>query len=671
LSLNINPRPISPGSVAVRFGKYERLKDILRAVDIQKSEVDQQWADCRDKFQKFLESNSTLYSDYALSSVWHAHISEWKLRVLQLKERRIRLRSKYRELQEIEREVDEAMISRKRYSDEILERIKSHRMAGLPNLIPDEVYQKLCDMKLDEEARIDTLLNRLDRIEHIYRNKQPVESCETPPLWKPSDASYTIPDCIARKIFPDARQPLALFRRPATDSLYEFLERQRCCLVTGPPGTGKSTNAFAYACGIVRNPSRRVVWYQMQTNRILVMNVSSVELYPLDTDLVSLLKQERITDVFLDQFDASCRTSYMKLVYPWAEEFSDSSQQRRLIVITSDGFNGKLLPFTHKNTTQLEPWSFQDYQESLRRPQIRGSFMEFHKIDQDILDEFVLQKFYYAGISARFFFECAVGDIIAVVEKALRRVPSWEAVNRGDIGTESHEAVNTLYYSVSNNGIQYVRFSSGFVTKMFGVRNRPESFISSLGKFGISPNRGNVGHHFEGYVISLISNNVTDLLPLELHEKVTDTGIVSWVPIGHLMFGSDTLCMNTWYIPDRTQQPGFDLFRILKVSQNIVSFSFVQVTVGQSHSWNPVHFATAVEEMQSRLPRKFGCRVDIHFLIPEKNGKFFEICKTGNVSRLHAIDSRWTESNFRALIKVHLIPRTDIFAASEPRKRRR
>ena len=117
------------------------------------------------------------------------------------------------------------------------------------------------------------------------------------------------------------------------------------------------------------------------------------------------------------------------------------------MVITSAGFAGELFPFDDTNTFTMEPWSFVEYKRALGHKGMKLIFKKINDLDPTItkkrFDEFVERKYFFSGISARFFFELSISQIMDVVMNALERVPSWEGLARKFFSPRSPSLVQT------------------------------------------------------------------------------------------------------------------------------------------------------------------------------------------------------------------------------------
>jgi len=69
-------------------------------------------------------------------------------------------------------------------------------------------------------------------------------------------------------------------------------------------------------------------------------------------------------------------------------------------------------------------------------------------------------KFYFAGISGRFFFDKQVRQIRKLIARSIENVDFADALFEGKIGNSSAQAVNTLVYKA---GDKSRRFSSLFI----------------------------------------------------------------------------------------------------------------------------------------------------------------------------------------------------------------
>ncbi len=292
------------------------------------------------------------------------------------------------------------------------------------------------------------------------------------------------------------------------------------------------------------------------------------------------------------------------------------------------------------------------------------------------MDQKAHLKLYYAGISARFFFENTIEEIEQLVDISIQEVSSFDALHRGDIGSGSPQAVNTLF----NDDNDAFCFNSRFIADCLIEKNKisPETFTHMLSKLGYRPNRAAVGVLFELFTLCLMNRsgwNPIDLLRSERKPNCPYT-IPSSIPIvvnrrivWYEEASSRHIPLGGWYKPLDSCNPGFDTFYIFgtrldgsdKLKELVIVF--VQITCGKKHGFNPQHFARAATMISQRVqgfdPAPSNASItrsqtergsqnhtkvfiEIVFAVPTGGADSFVVNELDVLTWLENIDARWS-----------------------------
>ena len=509
---------------------------------------------------------------------------------------------------------------------------------------------------------------------------------------------YTIPYHISKRVFPASAKGLVLYRREAVRNFFGRLNSQdRYTAVVGPPGIGKSVNAFAYALGLVKATERRVVWLQPDMQVMVFIGTDKLDIRNMtakfNPNISHLLESKQITDIFFDQYRQDTHydflAEYLKWVQggidddsveqdysPVGEDEEIDSQRlptcpRRLILISSDGFQSKYARFDLRNTINLAPWSRKDYKMVLKNEQAKQAFIRRNKVlEVGNLSELISRKFFYAGISARFFFDKTVSEIRSELDNAMECVESWDILWKADSGIKSKRAVNRLCYKLRTHERSVPLFTSEYITQRIALLVGPDLFVQALEKFGSRPNRGLVGGHFEGYVVACICKGILKYWrePDCWLRYKADLPLDSPPDQVHWYEEFDLVEPGRWYRPTNPYQGGFDLFRVNHDQQSMRrEYLFLQITCGKSPSLNPSHFSRAVTEMNRNVMGNFvpnEYEVHIVFVVPEGMlgiGVDIQPTKGSGFRELRRYDGKWKRSSYKDHIMMFGVPQTDFF----------
>ena len=314
--------------------------------------------------------------------------------------------------------------------------------------------------------------------------------------------------------------------------------------------------------------------------------------------------------------------------------------------------------------------ALEKFARSLDRSNIPAEELEYH----------TNLKFYFAGISARFFFDYRITQIKSAVKSAvehcLRSVDSFDELLKGYMGTACSQAVNVLFYNVDGS----MRFSSRFIVDEILRRNRvgPRTFIDMAAKLGFNPNRGAVGLLFESYTLTLIHRSGWDPLQDVISAYAggcpylfspTKTDAIN-ILTNFYMGANDEAVLEKWYKAFKPSNPGFDAFYAFgkyrkddSLLEDLV-IVFLQVTCGKTYSFNSQHFATAARSISSKIKGFVGSPDNVHtcnkerispeipnytklfieivFAVPSGRKSTFSVDTLDVLASLEKLDRRWS-----------------------------
>jgi len=504
---------------------------------------------------------------------------------------------------------------------------------------------------------------------------------------------FEIPNELAKSVF-DVDDDIVLHRRQAVAKLYKKLDRVAKALVKGPPGCGKSTCMFARALTSARDEGIQVLWIALDGRKLFVIRNSLIEEYKIGkfdlwTDLADLIElDDHLTSehIYVDQ----CQLNHQKgngedaRLLQSLVQYSAKVKSRRIFAITSDGSNNlNRSGFAMDNVVGLEPWTIEEYIVVLKNPHALEKFARslcLQEIPERELEKKIKLKFYFAGISARFFFDKTIEKIRTTVLCHLSKVASYDNLYNGNTGNASSEAVNHLSYEEN----QSLRLSSRFIADKLLDRGRisPRTFTSMALNLGSQPNRGGIGVLFELYTLAVVSRDRWN--PMREIRAFHKNKLPYCIPtpiipqtnrqILHYSARSEAeIYLQSWYKPFKPTNPGFDAFFAFGTCRSHTKrleelvIVFIQVTCGKEHDLNPQDFASAAMSISRRIsgydqyqqngPKTRNASnlqetnytklyIEIVFAIPNGRKNDFVVKRVDVLASLANLDRRWCDQNW-------------------------
>ena len=475
---------------------------------------------------------------------------------------------------------------------------------------------------------------------------------------------------------------IVLHRRPAIDKLYNILNDRRAGLIQGPPGVGKSTSLFAYAIGLADSGRNRIVWIKSNSKGVLIIEQHIIKRFWLRggswDPVVNMVAGGNFQYIFVDQ----CRRNGdVETILTDLTNLANDCEFRLFAITSCNDIRTCGLTAVEEEIS-YDPWTLEEYKNALANPTAQAKLA---KSLGDLLlatDKAAELKFYYAGISARFFFDFTISRIEKEVTKAIRRISDKQAYIDGRIGSASDPSVNTVFYS---NPSGHNEFSSFYIAHRLVDEHdvNPQRFTVMTQNLGSVPNRGAVGYLFELFTHCMIrslrwrplAHLATLDFPYAIPER--DTRLVNERMHGFDMDSLESSETNRWFVPLKANNPGFDsVYRFGSYGatgqlEKLV-IVFLQVTCGRSHEFNCSTFATAAsvichrtrgfvfhnDSTTTRNIKKVkmttgedaesaeGTRIfiEVIFAIPEGQSEWFKVKLTGGLEYLENLDERWSVS---------------------------
>ncbi|KAG1697250.1 hypothetical protein DVH05_016538 [Phytophthora capsici] len=440
--------------------------------------------------------------------------------------------------------------------------------------------------------------------------------------------------------------------------------------IVGPPGTGKSLAAFAFACKLKRvdgdlGGDWDVVWiscpkgYGSQLRCILFRGENKkLTCSILAKDLKKLLKTlPDHTILFLDGFATgpdNDKTASVNLCVDWR---SQNKPLRRLVIVTSMVSLGKHSKFgIHPEIPStgvrdevrfdMYSWTLSEYKESLTHANFCTHVKKMFDVDDltsvspDRRDELAEEKYYVAGGNARMMFDYSTKEAKTALNEALDGIDNVLKYMEGMIGTESSQMLIALLPPKLGTYEPKRRLVSSFVAKKISLRVGPQR-LQALAK-SLAWNPAMDGHMLEMWFFSCLTHVGVQCYKLEGRticeiEKWPKSDVNSFDPESNDAI--DLVYPQMWFEPLKWNNGGFDgVFVDYQDAADTdttakqagyrykLHVRFVQVTRAEKHSYKTKFFRHLLSRFKTHMGNSLWIsRVEVCFVVPIKIVKTFTI----------------------------------------------
>ncbi|KAJ8330315.1 hypothetical protein O5D80_001316 [Batrachochytrium dendrobatidis] len=380
--------------------------------------------------------------------------------------------------------------------------------------------------------------------------------------------------------------------------------------ILGPPGTGKSTTALAFASTLDKN-DWVVTWIHLYIDcypvcvRLEGDSKKSQEIYDSNIDklfdILHKVDESKQHIVFIDGYTSNGQKhiDVQQACYSWLEEDREKRrlEEEYIHAVQNDEF------FNHVKA-------------------VLDSDLQIDSSREDL----VRSKLYFAGASARCMFLFATKDVIQQTYGLVTFVNDIFPYVKGTIGDQSNNVVDRLFSSSLVDNDVFPRKTS-IVSRFYGVMLAIKAGPDLIRKL-VKATRHDGNPSMDGWMLEMWFFASLHYDGVKLFDE-NDNEVQTW-PASNFK----TLDINAfpalpenngvWFKPNKWDQGGFDAI-FLDKGKGLVRF--VQVTDGDTHSFKIEYFHSFLL-MLCQSPESFEITcLEIIFVADQKKRSTFKVAE--------------------------------------------
>ncbi|EGZ27628.1 hypothetical protein PHYSODRAFT_293418 [Phytophthora sojae] len=432
---------------------------------------------------------------------------------------------------------------------------------------------------------------------------------------------------------------LMLYCRPTFHSQFEFL-RERVLneghlgWILGPPGTGKSTTAMAFASTVNRS-EWIVTWIHVGKNMTWrCVRLIGDERKTRAIDIADMDEVLRIDDdtmhhlVLLDGWTAA--DSFTQLTVKCVEWFLQSNEikQRRLAFVCSVAARGKVQEDMEILTNAMEfhvwSWTLDEYLNAIKDDEVFQSVSQCLDAPAVLPNEemsraaMVESKYYYAGGSCRYMFHFRTATVATKLSDAVDTLN--DAATVATRGQRSSLSINRLFGMFKRPDWEGTvsPLISQYAATTVAILCGPEAIKKFMSTHRDSSNPALDGWMLEMVFFASLRNGGLDLV------DAAGNKLESWNQ--SVIVVSDAIpalssAHPVWIKPEKWNQGGYDAIMVCKRTRHV---RLVQVTSAHKHSFRIEHFYGWLM-MLSKSPESFEVEtMEIIFVVEQDKLSAFD-----------------------------------------------
>eukprot|EP01124_Arcella_intermedia_P017106 TRINITY_DN237_c0_g1_i1.p1 TRINITY_DN237_c0_g1~~TRINITY_DN237_c0_g1_i1.p1 ORF type:complete len:576 (+),score=89.48 TRINITY_DN237_c0_g1_i1:33-1730(+) len=402
-----------------------------------------------------------------------------------------------------------------------------------------------------------------------------------------------------------------LYLRNSARRLFDHLDKNPFVLVEGPPGCGKSSIAWMWACQMACTSTATLCWVHMDQMQKIYCELDNSEVSgPIPFAEYRDILKHCNQDILL--VDGLTSADDISAAYNWLRERPTG----KLILLSSLqlGIKEHYKKITQLSTFFLPSWKFQEYECAIQNTTFFHS-VEHNLGNEESRTEKLLEKYYVAGGSVRWMFYLNVEEAYTSAEQHLDKAANIQLLNSGLEGIRSVNAVNHLIMIDENGNVFPV---SEHVARKIAEKCETSFITSAYNSILAKTNPTVDGWIFEADFLMQL-HFATRKSPPEicLFDFETNSEIAfkvrDCIPFKNI---SDIITYplldSVWLIPTRWNQGCYDVIQLLPNK----GVRFLQVTRAKSHDLKLKHIVLALESLELSIPFSNIQTVEIGFVIP-------------------------------------------------------
>eukprot|EP00475_Leptophrys_vorax_P041606 TRINITY_DN7839_c0_g1_i5.p1 TRINITY_DN7839_c0_g1~~TRINITY_DN7839_c0_g1_i5.p1 ORF type:complete len:378 (-),score=89.30 TRINITY_DN7839_c0_g1_i5:71-1204(-) len=291
----------------------------------------------------------------------------------------------------------------------------------------------------------------------------------------------------------------------------------------------------------------------------------------------------------------------------------------------------------------MAPWTLEEFvSASCDDLFFKSVEWAFEGLQAESREDLISEKFYFAGCSARWMFNCTVAQLKLKIERHLESCPNSMDLLKGIVDESSPVSVNHLWVGYP---LKEGTFRKFFVSKYVARRVLNSGGFEAV-KLAYGVARGLNNPSFTGWVVEMdfiqqLRHFVEGQVPIYYlssnHEPVevkwdvpgviefdfSCTGSVrqkilaGQIDVSSISAAKDSILLGFWLVPMKWNQGGYDVVRLLKIHGEYM-LVFIQVTAAHEHSLKLKYFHDLASEMVCLLGIHIP-RLQIIMLVPDQS----------------------------------------------------
>ena len=442
---------------------------------------------------------------------------------------------------------------------------------------------------------------------------------------------------------------LYLYKRESLISQIKFLEDNvlrddKRGWVLGPPGTGKSAAAFAFA-RLKASEGWTVSWIsffdsaplyciRFENDQFSKCHISK------STDIIDILETENKHVVFIDGFRSGNLVGDQLIADCTSWWSSSHSSPRRLAIISSMAAR-KSRAHGPEGPAEAEfyedSWLETELIAACRIPELLEAVSNYLDASTHLnMEDRIAAKFFYAGGSARYMFTKTTEEVKSIIEAALPESRNLVDYITSAIPDRNNNTINRILGSYrSSSGRRFPFVVSKYASIQLAIWAGPEGVRSMKVNMRAQKNPAIDGWIFEMLFFAKLNTEGLKMSTADGHQltwQKAEAPYIKDIPALKSFFqGAEA----TWIKPERWNQPGFDAIMIKPIERVI---EFFQITQGATHTLRLNHFADSL----SNLDPSLNFDIFVYVVIPLSKFNTFKLGPVSGDRELQRMRNGWS-----------------------------